>query len=713
MKRKLIFFPFDLFSHYLRCLQLADAVKEDFNILIAASADPKVNQTVRDRGFGVVECKTIDAARMSLMESRLDHSWLRQEELEPIFLDQVRVLREQRPDLVISDFSITLGMAAEYAQTTCYSLTIAHLSHFSRLARKAPEFHPGIKLAKKMHCPAWLLRLLTVAGESLEFRMMHKGLMRIRKKYSLGPRKDYFDELQAEQNLVTDIEDFSPMQALPGNYAYVGPVYHQHPGAEEELLSRLDPGKRTIFVSLGTFWSSDSLFALFNDPLFRDYNVVIAGKPGIELAPEIINKAFVNLDAVLPHADLLVCHGGDATVYPSLAHGVPLLGLAFHGEQTWSLQRAALLRFGEEIQLPMTASQMHRKAHYWTEARQREKIRFQAFAEKISLKSTQRRFRETLLHLNQRTFCSFCRRGTLESSNEIVNVPSDVQRYQNEYSTVWRCEACRSIHSLRILDLEKYYEDYPYDHIGNNHFVEHALRNLVKIVKSYGVNAGSSILFSGALSSVAREVFRRCGLTSFDILPRPTAPEGPWSFPEKRYDFIVLIECLDRVDDPFSYLRGVAKCLKSGGRVLIQSPDASRVDLNRLSAFKHELHQPYRLHLYSKTMFLRLAKLAGFELVDYQCQHFWDTLYPFVNQRLIHSLDKVTDGSVDATVSLPELKFARWWNLPVILFVGLFGGIFRKKSTMLAVFECPENLSVAHIKADTDQSSTEELLVEA
>lgn len=694
-KRKLIFFPFDLFSHYLRCLTLAEAVKEDFEVLFASSNNQKSNDLVREYGFDVVACKTVDAARMSLMESRLDHSWMKQEELEPIFLDQVRVLREQRPHLVISDFSITLSMAAEYAHVTCYALTIAHLSQYSRLERKAPNFHPAIKVLKWLHCPAGLLMLLTGVGESVEFRTMHKGIRSIRKKYQLKPRKDYLDELQAEYNLVTDIEDFSPMKGLPGNYTYIGPVFHQHPGAEEDILSRLDPAKKTIFISLGTFWSSDNLYALFNDPLFRAYNIVIAGKPGIALAPQIIQKPFVNLEAILPNTDLLICHGGDATVYQSLSHGVPLLGLAFHGEQNWSLQRVENLRSGEAIELPMTAEQMNNKINSWLQKKKREQARFDAFAQKISLKSTQVRFRESLLVLNQRTSCAFCRKGTLESSTEIINVPSDVRQYQNQYFRVWRCSSCRSIHSVRVMDLSGYYEDYPYDRIGNNWFVETAWRNLVKIIKSYGVTKDSSILFSGALSAVAREVFRRCGLTYFEVLARPTGSNGTWIFPEKKYDFIILIDCLEGTDDPVLFFNGVFDCLKPGGRVLLQSPDAARVDLDRMRHYMHELHQPYRLHIFTKDDVLRMAKKAGLELVACQSRHFWDTLYPFVNERRIHALDALTDGSVDAKVSVQAIvkgmKFTRWWNLPGFLLTGLFGGIFTKNSTMMTVFERPSH----------------------
>ncbi len=687
MKKSVIFFPFDLHSHYLRCLRLAEAIRDDFDVSVASSQEARSNQVVAERGFAIVECKTIDAARMSRLEGRLDHSWMKQEELEPIFLDQVRVLESLRPDLVISDFSITLAMAAEYTSTRCYSLIIGHLSQYSRMTRKAPAQHPGIKLLNRLHCPEWAFPPLTAIGERIELRSMHRGIRRIRDKYGLPPRENYFDELESEFNLVTDVEDFSPMKDLPGNFAYIGPVFHSQQQREDEIIARLDPAKRTVLVSLGTFWKSDDLYALFNDPVFRAFNVVIAGKPEVTLAPEIIHKPFINLNAVLPHSDVLVCHGGDATVCQGLAHALPMLGMAFHGEQSWSLQRVALLDFGAEIALPMRAADLAETLRFWIRKKETDKYRFESFARKISPEATRLRFREVLLHLNERTVCSLCHQGSLESSKEVVNVPSDVRRYQYQFSTTWRCPACASIHSLRRIDLADYYEEYPYDQIGNNRYVERAKRNLVRIVKRYGVSAQSEILFAGPLATVTQEVFRRCGLTRFDVLKRPARPEAPWHFPDKRYDFVILINCLCANDDPLTFLTQVHACLNPGGRVMLHTPNAEKLDLKNVSSIVHDLHQPYRLHIYSKSILLRLARSAGLDLVDCQDRHFWDTLYPFVNQRMIHALDNLTDGSVEATVDPSDLKFTRWWHLPYLLYVGLLGGVFARRRVLLSVFQ--------------------------
>jgi UDP:flavonoid glycosyltransferase YjiC (YdhE family) len=690
VKRRLIFFPFDLFSHYLRCLPLADAVRNDFDIHFTASRHEGANQRVRGAGYSLVACQSIDAERMSVLESRLDHSWMRQEELEPIFLDQVRVLRELKPDLVISDFSITLPMAAELTHTPCVTLMVGHLSQHYRFARPGPAAHPGIKWLRRLHCPRPLETALTTLGEKVEFRIMHRGVRAIRKKHQLRSRAHYLDEIEGDHNLITDVEDFSPMNNLPGNFTYIGPIFHRDPTPESDVLERLDPGKKTVLITLGTFWKSDELYTLFNDPAFRSYNVVLAGKPGVSMAPPVVVKPFINLEALLPRTDLVICHGGDATVYQCVAHGTPLLGLPFQGEQTWSLERVARLGLGEALRFPLPVHQLLGKIRYWIDRKRIEGERYQRFSQKISLESTQRRFRETLLHLNERTHCGLCRGGTYEGSREIANVPSDVRRYANEFFTVWRCGACAAIHSLRTMDLTDYYADYPYDQIGSNPFIQRAVGNLSRLLRRYGIKKNARLLLSAPFVGVHAEILRREGFESITVLPRQKPGEPPPVLPLGAYDAVVFLGTLEDIDHPGALLRQTATSLAPEGRVFLQCPDAGRIDLSRVNAHRHDLHQPYHLHVFSKIILFRLAREAGLELVDLQWRHFWDTLFPFVNIRTVHSLSRMTDRSLDSTIVLSEIKFRRWWHWPALLFNGFFGGLFRKNVWMWAVFERPK-----------------------
>ena len=53
--------------------------------------------------------------------------------------------------------------------------------------------------------------------------------------------------------------------------------------------------------------------------------------------------------AVLNHVDLMICHGGNGTIYQALAQGVPILGLTSIFEQEWNMNRVEELGLGEYL----------------------------------------------------------------------------------------------------------------------------------------------------------------------------------------------------------------------------------------------------------------------------------------------------------------------------------------------------------------------------
>ncbi len=51
------------------------------------------------------------------------------------------------------------------------------------------------------------------------------------------------------------------------------------------------------------------------------------------LPPNVHCESWIDQDLVLPHADLVVCHGGSGTVYGALDHGVPLVVMPSFADQ--------------------------------------------------------------------------------------------------------------------------------------------------------------------------------------------------------------------------------------------------------------------------------------------------------------------------------------------------------------------------------------------
>jgi UDP:flavonoid glycosyltransferase YjiC (YdhE family) len=110
-----------------------------------------------------------------------------------------------------------------------------------------------------------------------------------------------------------------------------------------------------VYVSLGSLGSADVelmnrlVAALAETP----HRYVVSKGPQhelIELAPNMTGAEFLPQPAILPHADLVITHGGNNTVTESTHFGKPMIVLPLFWDQYDNAQRVAECGFG--VRLP-------------------------------------------------------------------------------------------------------------------------------------------------------------------------------------------------------------------------------------------------------------------------------------------------------------------------------------------------------------------------
>jgi len=110
-----------------------------------------------------------------------------------------------------------------------------------------------------------------------------------------------------------------------------------------------------VYVSLGSLGSADVdlmnrlVGALAETP----HRYVVSKGPQhelIELAPNMVGAEFLPQPAILPHADLLITHGGNNTVTEAIHFGKPMVVLPLFWDQHDNAQRMAECGFG--VRLP-------------------------------------------------------------------------------------------------------------------------------------------------------------------------------------------------------------------------------------------------------------------------------------------------------------------------------------------------------------------------
>ena len=330
----MLIFPFNQLAHYLRCLTLADQFSPYFRISFASS--DKYDSFILDAGYEVFPCKALNASAVMPKVQNFDFSWINEPDLELVLKDQLSVIAQYKPLLVLGDTSLTLKMAAESSGVFYISLMNAYMSKYYRPGRKLSTAHPLYRYLK--YFPLKILTYLTPLGEKAKFREIHVPFKKLRKRYGLRKQLSYPDELEGDLTLLCDLPELFPQKTLPQNYVWVPPLFFDSgSGSSMGIQKQLDPGKKTVFVSMGSTGDWQQVTFLDED-YFKRYNLVIAGdSAGVIQAAHAVKASFLNMREVLPFADLVLCHGGNGTTYQALLFGIPLLCICSHFEQEWNV----------------------------------------------------------------------------------------------------------------------------------------------------------------------------------------------------------------------------------------------------------------------------------------------------------------------------------------------------------------------------------------
>ena len=219
--------------------------------------------------------------------------------------------------------------------------------------------------------PPRVAEMLTTVGERLTFRKIQAPFNILRKRYNLPAVKDYLQELEGNENLICDMPELFPQKFLPAAYKFIGPLVYQYAQDPGDWQHCIDWNKPLICVCMGSTGDWEQL-SFLNDPYYSRYNIVAAGdKLRVLSADHIITRDFVNLNTLLEKASLMICHGGNGTIYTGILNRVFMLCLASHFEQEYNIDALERNGYGKS-------------AAAFTKADWKEQLRFQC--EKYKLK---------------------------------------------------------------------------------------------------------------------------------------------------------------------------------------------------------------------------------------------------------------------------------------------------------------------------------------
>jgi UDP:flavonoid glycosyltransferase YjiC (YdhE family) len=330
-KRRVLFFAEAVtLAHVARPMVLA-RVLEDAGYDIHFACHPRYRELFQalQRPWRPVQSISSRAFLEALAKGRPLYS---SERLQQYVTEDLEVIKEISPDLIIGDFRLSLSVSARLAGIPYMTITNAYWSPYARPHYRVPEL-PITRLFG-----AGVAGALFKLARPLAFALHTLPLNLVRKHYGLPSlgldlRRIYTD---ADQTLYADLPELIPTFERPATHRYIGPINWSPSVALPPWWQELPTDKPIIYVTLGSSGQSELLPRVLQAlaPLPVTVIVATAGLIQLERKPQNVWVAdYLPGEQAASRASLVICNGGSPTTMQALAVGVPVVGIASNLDQ--------------------------------------------------------------------------------------------------------------------------------------------------------------------------------------------------------------------------------------------------------------------------------------------------------------------------------------------------------------------------------------------
>jgi len=342
-KRILFFAEAVTLAHVVRPLVLAQSLDSDFyevHFACARRFEFAFGRANFQR-WGIDSLSTERFLRALASGSRL-YSY---KMLEQYVEEDLHVISEVQPDLIIGDFRLSLAISATLAGVTYAALANAYWSPYA-IAQSFPL--PDIPLTRVLgySLSGACFRLF----QPLIFAYHAQPLNRLRNKYGLPELGSLLDVYtHGDYTLYADPPDFIPTENLPPHHRFLGHVDWSPDMPLPAWWKTLPAETPLIYVNLGSSGPADLLskIALALSKLPVTVVMATAGRwqPG-SLPANVRFCDYLPGDKAARCAAVTICNGGSPSVYQSLLQGVPVLGIPANMDQLLSMQAVERTKTG-------------------------------------------------------------------------------------------------------------------------------------------------------------------------------------------------------------------------------------------------------------------------------------------------------------------------------------------------------------------------------
>lgn len=338
-------------SHVSRPLAVALELRRRGHEVVFAGAGSKVG-FIEQEGFAVVPLYEPDPEEIygNIRKGRL--RFVSDADIFRMIDADAEVIAAVRPDLVLSDGRFT-------APISCH---LAGVKHAALVNVSSTEYraHPYVPLfewlperAVSRDSSFWRgLDRLNLFLEMLIFDRAMSTFGVLSRRYGLPKTITATSCLVGKDlTLLPDIPEYFPTRNLPADYRYIGPLTLRQsramPAWWEDALAQ---EKTIVYITMGTTGVSEFFSKAVE--YFRGIDAIAVittggqAGAGAGLPDNVHVEEYLDGDAVMAAASLVVCHGGNGTIYQALQQGKPVVGIPTIPDQRFNMRQVVRLGVG-------------------------------------------------------------------------------------------------------------------------------------------------------------------------------------------------------------------------------------------------------------------------------------------------------------------------------------------------------------------------------
>lgn len=334
-------------AHFARIVALAKALDPSlYNIVVAS--DPRYLGLEASFNFTYYPIYTIPATEFAQAISQ-GKPLYNFKTLIRYVEDDLALLDEIKPDLVVGDFRLSLAVSAPLRKVPYAAVVNAYWSPFADIIN-----YPIPDLTMTRILGSYLAQKLFNIVRPIAFALHAKPFNQVRQRFGLPPLGTDLRQIYTWGNytLYADSPDVVSISNLPYHHYYLGPILWSAQTPLPVWWNNLPEAKPVVFLTLGSSGQAELLPMVLAALSRLSVSVIVATAGKIALADVPANAYiadYLPMNIVTQRAQLLISNGGSLTTYQALVSGVPIIGLCSNMDQL--LNMGAVERLGAGLVL--------------------------------------------------------------------------------------------------------------------------------------------------------------------------------------------------------------------------------------------------------------------------------------------------------------------------------------------------------------------------